>query len=144
MHTLLGLASLLPVLLGSFLTLNLLRHLQGWSRRRDLQLLVLAAPVASLGLSASELYHLATHICFIRTPPWDYTLSVTLTVSMGLVALGGLSLGIVRLLLMTSVILRSKAVTNPKLQALTDDLRQRLGGPQVRLLLYPYHLSSDN
>lgn len=138
MHTLLGLASVLPILIGSFLALGFLRRLKGWSHRRDLQLLILAAPVASLGLSAGELYHLATYICFIRTPSWDYLLSIALTLGMGLVALGGLGLGVIRLGLMASVMLRSRALTNPELQALTDDLRQRLGGPPVRLWLSLY------
>jgi beta-lactamase regulating signal transducer with metallopeptidase domain len=138
MHTLLGLSSLLPILLGGFLAFGILRRLTGWSRRRDLQLLILAAPVASLGLSVSELYHLVSRICFIRTPPWDYILSMTLPLGMGLVALGGVSLGVVRLALMTRVIGRSSTPIDPALQALANGLSERLGVARPRMLLYAY------
>jgi hypothetical protein len=99
-HTLLGLSSVLLVVLGSALALLLLRRLSGWARRRDLQLVVLAAPVVSLGLGLLGLHHFAGRACFLGTPPWDYTVGAALPVVMGLVALGGLGLGLVRFALL--------------------------------------------
>lgn len=138
MHTLLGLSSLLPILLGGFVALAILPHFGDWPRRRDLQLLILAAPVASLALSVGELYHLMSRICFVRTPPWDYTLSLVLPFSMGLVALSGLSLGLVRLTLMTRLVNRNSKPVSPELQALAGDLSEQLGVTRPRVLLYAY------
>ena len=138
MHILLGLSSLLPILLGGFLALSILRRLTGWSRRRDLQLLILAAPVASLGLSVSELYHLVSEICFIRTPPWDYILSMALPLGMGLVALGGVSLGVVRLAFMMWVVGRRSTPIDPASQTFVDGLIERLGVARPRVLLCAY------
>jgi beta-lactamase regulating signal transducer with metallopeptidase domain len=139
MHTLLGLSSMLPILFGGFLALGILRWLAGWSRRRDLQLLILVAPVASLGLSVSELYHLISYICFIRTPPWDYILSMALPLGMGLVAVGGVSLGVVRLALMAWVVDQSDIPLDSVLQELSDDLAKGFYITRPRVLLYPHN-----
>ena len=69
MHLLLGLLSLLAVVLGGYLALGILRRLDDWSRRRDLQLLVLAAPVASLAAGIAGVLHFAGRTCFLGAPP---------------------------------------------------------------------------
>jgi len=70
-HTVLGLSSLLIVLAGSALALSALRRLEDWSQRRDLQVLILVAPVLSLTLGLGGLYHFVGRTCFIAAPRWD-------------------------------------------------------------------------
>ncbi len=138
MHTLLGLSSLLLVVLGGYLALGALRRLGDWSRRRDFQFLVLAAPLISLGLGIAGLHHFAGRVCFLGAPPWDYTLGVALPLGMGLFALVAFGLGLVRLALMNRVVGRRGTPADPALQALTDQLAERLGASPARLLLCAY------
>ncbi|MBI3972973.1 MAG: M56 family metallopeptidase [Chloroflexi bacterium] len=127
MHTLLGVSSLVLVVLGGFLALAALRRLTHWSGRRELQLLVLAAPIISLGLGLGGLHHFAGRICFIGAPPWDYTLGVALPLAMSLVALGALGLGLVRLALLHRVVSRAGTFADQELQARADRLAEQLG-----------------
>jgi Zn-dependent protease with chaperone function len=138
-HTLLALSSILLVVLGGFLALRMLRRLDGWSQRRSIQLLVLAAPVLSLSLGIAAVHHFAGRTCFVGGPPWDYVVGLALPFLMGLGALGGLGLGLVRLVLMYRVITRSGIPVNADLQTLADRLAQRLGAPNARVLLCTYH-----
>lgn len=50
MHTALGLGSMLLVALGAYLALAEMHHRSAWAGRRYLHLVILAAPLASLGL----------------------------------------------------------------------------------------------
>lgn len=138
MHPLVGLSSLFLVMLGGLFLLWVLRCLPDWPWRRDLQLTVLAAPLASLGLGVSGLYHLSGQICFITTPPWDYTLGVALPVAMALVAAGGLGLGLARHCFMAWRVERRGLSARPELQALADLLAKQLGATRCRLLFYIY------
>src|SRR3712207_1269610 len=106
MHAWLGLSSVLLVMLTGYVALGLLRRLGGWSERRDLQFLVLMAPIVSLGVVIGGLYHLADEVCFLGAPPWDHALGVALPLGMGLVALGGLGFGLARLALMHRAVAR--------------------------------------
>lgn len=138
MHPLVGLSSLLLVVFAGCLALQGLRYINNWSWRRDLQLLILALPVISLGLSLGALYHFAGRICFLNAPPWDYTLGLTLPISMGLVALGGLGLGLLRLALIRRLVAQSAIPAGPELQALTERLAVPLDVWPPRLLLCAY------
>ena len=138
MHPLFGLSSLFLVVLGGLFILWVLRHLHDWPWRRDLQLTVLAAPLASLGLGVSGLYHLSGQICFITAPPWDYTLGVAVPVAMALVAAGGLGLGLARHSFMAWRVARRGLPAGPEHQALADLLAEQLGAPRCRLLFYIY------
>ncbi len=135
MHTLLGLSSTLLVILGSYLTLGLLRRLDDWSQRRAVQCLVLAVPIVSLGLGLGGLHHFAGRACLRDAPSWDSLLGVAMPVGMGLIALGALAWGVARLTLLERVIARQSISAGPQLQALADELAQRLGAvrPHVRL-----------
>ena len=139
MHALLGLSSVLVVVLGGYLALGMLRRLGEGSRRRDLQLVVLAAPVGSLGVGIGGLHHFMGRTCFVGAPPWDYVLAVALPLGMGLVALGGLGLGVVRLVLMYGVVARRGMPAGPRLQALADHLAERLRAPRPRVMLCASH-----
>jgi len=134
-HTLFGLSSVLLVVVGSYLALGALRYLGGWSRRRDVQFLVLAAPAASLGLGLAGLHHFAGKICFLGAPPWDYDLGAALPLGMGLVALGAVGLGIARLVLMYRLVARSGVPAGPALQAWADELAEQLGAPRPHVRL---------
>ena len=138
MHTLPGLASVLLVVLAGSLALGALRRLGGWPGRRELQFLVLAAPVVSLGLGIGGLHHFAGQTCFLGAPPWDYALGVALPLGMGLVALGGLGLGVVRLALIDRVVAGGSRPAGPELRALADRLAERLGARRPRVLLRAY------
>ncbi len=138
MHTLLGLASLLLVVLGGYLTLALLHRLGGWADRRDLQFFVLAVPLVSLGVGVAGLHHFAGQACFLGAPPWDYTLGLTIPLGMGLVALGGLGLGLTRVGLLHWLVARRGVPADGELQALADGLAQRLGAPRPRVLVCAY------
>ena len=138
MHLLFGLSSLFLVMLGGLFILWLLRHLPDWPWRRDLQLTILAAPLASLGLGVSGLQHLSGRTCFITAPPWDYTLGAAIPLVMALVAAGGLGLGLARHSFMAWKVARRGLPARPELQSLADLLAEQLGAPRCRLLFYVY------
>ena len=138
MHTLLGLSSLLLVLVGSTLALRATRRLDHLAQWRELQVLILAAPVLSLTLGLGGLAHFIGRACFLAAPQWDYWSGVALPLLMGLMALGGLGLGLVRLALMTWVLGRRGMPAGPGLQALADDLSTWLGVPCPRVLVCTY------
>lgn len=139
MHILLGLSSMLLVILGAYVTLGLLHRFGDWSQRRDIQCFVLAAPVVSLGLGLAGLHHFIGRACLSRAPSWDLLLGMALPLAMGLIALGALGLGLVRLVLMARIIAHSGVSADPELQALSDDVAKRLGTRWFRLRLCPSH-----
>lgn len=139
MHTLLGLSSIVLVTLGSYLLLGILYRVGSWSSRRDVQFFVLVVPVVSLGLGLAGLHHFIGRPCLNRAPLWDALLGVALPLAMGLIALGALGLGMVRLMLMTRVVTRNAVWAGPELLAFADELAQRLGATRPRLLLCVYH-----
>jgi len=139
MHTLLGLSSIALVMLGSYLLLGILYRVGSWSSRRDVQFFVLVVPIVSLGLGLGGLHHFSGLPCLSRAPSWDALLGVALPLAMGLIALGALGLGMVRLMLMTRVVTRNAVWAGPELQAFADELAQRLGTTRPRLLLCAYH-----
>ncbi len=139
MHTLLGLSSILLVMLGSYLFLGILYRVGSWSQRRDVQFFVLAVPILSLGLGLGGLHHFTGRPCLSHAPSWDALLGIALPLAMGLIALGALSLGFLRLLLMTRVVAHKGELASPELQTLADDLAGRLGATRSRLLLCEYH-----
>ena len=138
MHTLLGLSSLLLVALGGWLALGVLRGRGRWSHRRDLQFLILAAPVVSLALGLGGLHHFANRACFLGAPPWDYTIGMALPLGMGVVALGGLGLGLLRLALMARLVAQRGTPAGPELTSLASRLAERLGAPRPRVRLCAY------
>ena len=138
MHTLLGLSSMLLVVLGGALALGILRRLGGWAGRRDLQFFVLAAPVVSLALGLGGLHHFAGRTCFMGAPTWEYAVSIALPLGMGLVALGGLGLGVIRLTLLARLVARRGVAAEPELQELANALADRIGTTRPRILLCAY------
>ncbi len=131
MNTLLILSSMLLVTLGSYLMLDLLSHLGDWSQRRKAQCVVLAAPLFSLTIGIGDL-------CLHGIAPRDSLLSVALPLTMGLIALGALGLGIVRLALLAQVMARYGGRADAALQARVDDLAKRLCCTPPRVLLCHY------
>lgn len=135
MHTALDLSSLLLVVLGGLAALRFSRRLDGWSRRRDLQLIVLAAPVVSLALGIGGIYHFAGRACVLGTPPWDSAAALALPLAMGVVALGALGLALVRLALVGRFVACRGTQAGPGLQALAERIAERLGAPRPRVLV---------
>lgn len=140
MHTLLALSALFLVILAGVLALRFLPRLADWEGRRQIQLLVLAAPVLSLAVGLGALSHFTGHVCFIGVPPWDYTLGVALPLGMGAVALGALALGLVRLALLGRIFTHRGTPAHPELQAIADGLAAQLGTLRPRVLLCPLDL----
>ena len=138
MHVLLGLSSVALAVLAASVTLNILRRVAGWEQRRDLQLLVLAAPVVGLGLSVAGLHHFTDRVCFLSAPPWDRTLGAGFPLAMAAIALGGLGLGLLRLALMSWTITRRSVPAPPDLQGLTESLARGLQIRVPRVLLCDY------
>ncbi|MBI4277589.1 MAG: M48 family metalloprotease, partial [Armatimonadetes bacterium] len=136
MHTLWGVSSLLLVALTGYAVLRRLDQPKGPQQRRDLLVGVLAAPIVSLGVGLGGLHHFLGRTCFLRTPPWDYALGMGLPLTMGLVALGGLFLGVARLGVMWTVTVRRSRPAGAWLQALTDRLAARMRTLRPRILLY--------
>jgi len=136
-HTLLALSAILLVIVGAALALRLLPRLTDWEGRRQVQLLVLAAPVLSLAIALGALSHFAGHVCFLGVPPWDYTLGLALPLGMAAVAVGGLALGAVRFGVMARVFASRGIPAHAELQALADALAAQVGAPRARVLLCP-------
>lgn len=135
MHTLLVLASILFVVLSGYLALGLLRRLTGWSRRRNVQLLVLSGPVLSLVAGFVGLHHFAGRVCFVGVPDWDYLTATALPLVMGMAALGGIGLGVIRLALMRRVVARHGIPAHHDVQALATRLAEQIGAPAPHVLL---------
>ncbi len=127
MHALFIFSSLLVVTLGGALMLSRLRRVDRWVDRRELHIAVLAAPMLSLGIAVVGLRHFAGRICFVSTPTWDYLLGVALPVSMGVAALGAITLGVVRLFLMHLFVARRGLPADARLQSLAARLAQERG-----------------
>ncbi len=138
MHVLLSLSSMLLIVLGSSLLLGLLRHISDWSQRQAVQFSVLAMPSVIVGLGLSGLHHFMGRICFMGAPLWDILFGVVLPLGMGVVALGAFGLGLIRLMLMARVVACKGVFARPDLQALADELAQRLHAKRSRVLLCPY------
>lgn len=138
MHTMLWLSSLLLVMLGSGLALMILQRLNSWAGRRDLQFLILAAPLISLALGLGGLHHFAHRACFMAAPSWDYTLGAALPLIMGLIALGALGLAGIRLALMSWVVGRRGAAAGGEVQRLADRLANQLSAPRAHVRLCAY------
>ena len=138
MRSLLFVSGILLVVLAGHLALRVLRRTDELRPGRERQLLVLAAPVTALGLGLCGLDHLGDRTCFLGVPSWSFALGVLLPLGMGLVGLGGLALGLVRLALMDRVVGRRGTPAAPELQTLADHLADRLGTsrPRVRLFVY--------
>jgi hypothetical protein len=135
-HTLLMLFSVLLVVVGSCVALGLLSHFADWSRRRTLQCWVLAIPMLSLVLNLGIRHHFADQNCFLTTPVWDSTLSTILPVGMGLIALSGFVISIIRLMVIYCVVNRRGVPASTQLQALAERFAAQFGMRQPRLLLY--------
>ena len=98
---LLLLSSVALAVLAGYLTLAMLRRVAAWESRRGLQLAVLAAPLMSLGLGLTGVYHFAGEVCLLGAPRWDSAVALALplgmaarvAVTIALIAPMGLAMG---------------------------------------------------
>ena len=127
MHALLALTSLLLAVLAGHLVLRLLRRPTRWPHRRDLQLIVLAVPLISLGVAIGGLHHFLGQTCFLTTPPWDYTAGLAVTLVIAAAAFGGLALGLIRFVTMSVVTTRRTLPAGPEVQEMTHRIAERMG-----------------
>lgn len=135
MHAALFLASALLVLLAGYLALGLLRRLREWPHRRIVQGVVLSLPLTGLLLGFAGLDHFAGRACFLGAPRWDRWLALALLAAMGLLAFGGLGLGLLRHALLRCVVARAGWPADPGLHALAASLATRLGIAPPRVLV---------
>ena len=107
MHTVLGLGSMLLIALGAYLALAALHGRSTWAGRRYLHLMILAAPLASLGLGIGGLYHFAGRPCLLSAPLWDQALAWLLPLAAAMVLVGAVGLGVVRVVLLDRIVFRN-------------------------------------
>lgn len=138
MHTALLLSSTLLVVLGGYLALGILRRLDGWRRRRGAQVAVLVAPLASLGAGIGGVYHFAGRACVLGAPRWDRGLVLALLLGTGLVALGGLGLGLIRAALLNRAVERAGLPAPPELGAVIERLTHAFPVSRPRVLVCAY------
>ncbi|GHO84731.1 M56 family metallopeptidase [Dictyobacter formicarum] len=119
MHTLIGGAIFLLLILGSSVTLKNLNNISQWSQRRNLQLLVLALPLLPLGFGLFCLYHFLEHLCLAGDPPWDELLESVLPLITAALMIGALITTLVRFFLMRRFISHYR-------QRATADIQQRV------------------
>lgn len=107
----------------------------GWLRRGDIRLLLLAAPLINLGLTLDQVRDTVGRLCFLGRPPWDYRMSVAWTLIAALSALGAITWGVARLVLLERL-RRCGLPAPPALQARVTGLARHLGSvvPQTRLV----------
>jgi beta-lactamase regulating signal transducer with metallopeptidase domain len=134
-HTVLGFSSILLVIVGSILLLGMLRFLSDWTHRRLVQLFVLTMPLVTLGIGISGLHHFTGHSCFSALPFWDLFFGVVVPLGMVIIALGALSLGAVRLILMARVMARYRTPIPLSVQTRVETLVKRLhtASPRVQI-----------
>jgi len=153
-HTLLGFLSLVLATFGSALTMRMLNAIDEWSWRRALQLLVLLMPPVAVGLGLSLFHHLFHYLCdlfSLSSPAWlESAFSMWLEsasptwldrafpIGLGIVALGAVCFGGLRLILMARVMRKSGACHHAALERYAHDVAQRLGAVQPRILLCSY------
>lgn len=135
MHVLLSLSSLALAVLGGYVALAVQQRVLAWPQRRAMQILVLAAPSLSLALGLASLHHFAERTCFLGAPPWDYALGMALPLGLGLVALGGLGLGALRVVLLHHVLERKSQPAHSEVQSIADRLAEQIGAARTRVLL---------
>ena len=135
MHSLLVILSVMLIVLVCYLTLGVVRRLDGWGTRRDLQFWVLLVPCMSLLLSGGALFHVVYQDCLFSAPTWDYLLAVMMPVGMGLVVLGSLLFGVVRLVLVYRFVVRGSIEAPYELQELVNRQVEQLEISRPRLLV---------
>lgn len=138
MHALLAIGLLLLSLPAGHLAQRLLGRTREWSRRRELQLLVLAFPLGGLAAAAWGLYHLVHDVCFLGVPPWDALAGTALPLLVGLAGLCALGLGGARLALMNRHVAGQGRPADARLQRLADRLAGEMGAPRARVLVCAY------
>lgn len=135
MHTVLGLTTLLLIALGTWLALGLLPRIGDWSRRRAVLVGLLAAPMMSLGLAGMGLHIVSGRPCWLDGLTGPCAPGLVVSGGMGLAALGGLGLGLMRLALTARVVAGQGRPAEPAVEALVAALAARLGVARPRLLL---------
>ncbi len=136
MHTLLMVLSVLLLVPGSVFALWLLRRFGGWTWHRDVQVLLLSVPLLSLMIDLFAVDHFVGQACFASAPRWDRLLSLLLPFGMGLIALVGCGLGMVRQLLLLRVVARQGCLAGTEVEALATRLATILGILPPRILVY--------
>lgn len=135
MHIALGLGSMLLVALGAYLVLAALRWRSTRAGQRCLQLVILAAPLASLGVGIGGLYHFSGRPCLLSAPLWDQVLAVLLPLGAGLVAAAAVGLGFVRVALLDHVVLRDGLPFPAELEERVRHAAAALGVSPPRIFL---------
>jgi beta-lactamase regulating signal transducer with metallopeptidase domain len=129
--------SLIVVSLASRLMLGLLKPIEDWEKRRDLQLLVLILPMTSLFVLIGGLRHVLDPRCIQTVPVWDHVLDTG-----GIMLLGGsivvsAMLGLLRLFLMDRIMKRKATTWDGCLEAQVMHLAATRGIGKVCVRLVP-------
>jgi len=131
------------LILSSLLAVSLLGGVllrSSWGHRYpSLPLVVLAAPMVSLGLSAWTLGQLVWRVCWIGAAPGTDLLGLALPIGMALVALGALAVGLVRLGLLWRCTGRRSLPAPFRLRSALDRVARRFGMAPPLLVVVPSH-----
>src|SRR4051794_11560244 len=126
--------------------MKMLNSIHEWSWRRAMQLLVLLMPLVAVGLGFSLFHRLFHYFCAllsIPSPAWldsasPMWLDRAFPIGLGIIALGAVCFGGIRLILMARVMSRSGARHHTALEHYAHDVARRLGAVRPRVLLCPY------
>lgn len=138
MHVLFLLLSLSVVALAGYLVLRCADRQSDWSRRRDLQLGVLAGPMVSIAAATGVFVHFATQVCLLGAPPWDTLVAGGASVVTAFLALGAVGFGAMRVLFLQMTLARKGVAAELWLQQLAGRMADRLGVPHPSVLVCGY------
>jgi len=125
------------VLLDCHFVLKLLPTIDRWSRRRLIQLQVLALPLLSLLVLGVGIRHLFNPHCLLDAPNWDHPLDVSLVFLMSSILLGAVLLGLGRHLMMIVVMRRQRVIVDPEFEAQVKHVAKKLHVSRFRVRLVP-------
>lgn len=137
MHTLIGGASFLLLLLGSSITFKNLNNISRWSQRRNLQLLILSLPLLPLILGLFCLYHFLEHLCLAGDPLWDELLESLLALTTATLMIGALITALFRFFLMRHFISHYHQRANTNIHQRVDRLARGRYLTPIQVFLIP-------
>src|SRR5260370_16236637 len=124
-------------LLDCHFVLKLLPTIDRSSRRRLIQLQVLALPLLSLLVLGVGIRHLFDPHCLLDAPNWDHPLDVSLVFLMSSSLLGAVLLGLGRHLMMIVVMRRQRVIGDPEFEAQVKHVAKKLHVSRFRVRLVP-------
>lgn len=136
MHPLAGAITLAVIAVLGMFAVAALPAVSSWRRRRELELLVLAAPLGALAVSLAGLRYGTASMCLLGPLPLDHRINIGVAVVMSGSMVLALAGGIARVVVLHMSVTRRGEAATPALRRCLAQLAGRLGvtPPRVRLL----------